>query len=89
MSDKKSMGIAVKGILETATEHYNVMGEDALQDVVALINSAWMMCSIWELKEINLLHTYVNRMNCTLNYDTSVYRIILDDLCAYRVVKII
>ena len=89
MADKKSMGIAVKGILETATEHYNVMGEDALQDVVSLINSAYMICTMWELKEITLLHTYVNRMNCTLNYDASVYRIILDDLCFYRIVKII
>lgn len=89
MANKKEMGIAVKCVLQTATEHYNVMGEDALQDVVSLINSAYMMCSMWELKETELIYRYINEINFSLNHDSSTYRIILDDFCNYRIVKIV
>lgn len=86
--NKKQFGLTVKGILSTATECFVIMGEDDLEAIVNLMNSAYLVAAMWDLKEINDIEEYKNSLNRALASDDSDYRIINDDRI-YKVVKLV
>ena len=86
--NKKQFGLTVKGILSTATECFVIRGEDDLEAIVNLMNSAYLVAAMWDLKEINDIEEYKNSLNRALASDDSDYRIINDDRI-YKVVKLV
>lgn len=85
---KKDQGNAVKIILETAYESYCCVGEDDMQGIVNLLNSAYIVCAMWDLREIEKVRNCVDFYNNDLMEDNSKYRIIFDNL-TYKLVTLV
>lgn len=78
-ANKKDFGNGVNAILNTIIEIYCCVGEDDIEDIVNMFNTAHVMAAIWDLKEINLVEEKANNFNGILACDDSIYRIIKED----------
>ncbi len=71
--NKKYFGNAVQAILDTAIEKYCVGGDDNLQNIVKLLNTAIDMAFMWDLKEFNSVFNTCAEINSFLIDDNSKY----------------
>lgn len=77
--DKKYFGNAVKAILCTLDEIYCCIGEDDIESIVNMFNTAHIVAAMWDLKEINLVEEHMLFINTELSNDDSIYRIIKEN----------
>lgn len=69
--NKKELGNAIQVILDTAIEKYCVGGDENMEAIVRLLNTALDMAFMYDLKEINDPSKTCAQINDWLRYDGS------------------
>lgn len=83
MKNKKYYGNAVQAILDTAIEKYCVDGDENLQTIVRLLNTAVDMAFMYDLKEFGLVFSTCAKINSMLMDDKGNYGIYRKDYKFY------
>lgn len=85
--NKKYFGEAVMALNDTIIETYNCVGDDDIVGILTMINSAYQICTIWDLSDFWKIEKVVDYINQQLAEDNSKYRIFKE--IGYKLVEII